>query len=309
MITRNRVRRGLTLLALSTIAGTLVPSAPAAARPGDPYASLPQQLVLSGTVRDVKARNQDGGHTDFEWVPTGGYGLYANMVLDALDQDGKPVFRSKGYKVSAQPKDSSNRPIIFPRSYINPMPGDLAGSKSSSTGGSFAGTAETFAQWFRDVPGVNVSMSLPLTFVRQENTNRFVFDDRLDPDFSSLGGFFPINGQLYGNYSSTGKNFHFTFELDTEFVYQQGAGHIFTFTGDDDVWVFVDGKLVIDLGGVHSAQSQTIALDRLNWLQNGQTYSLRFFFSERHTTQSNFRIETTIECANAQLPSTTALAD
>ena len=148
-----------------------------------------------------------------------------------------------------------------------------------------------------------------ITLARQPGTNTYTFDDKTDDYFSSLGGFFPINDELYGNYRSTGKNFHFTFELDTEFVYDQGGGQVFEFTGDDDVWVYIDNKIVIDLGGVHGATSQTIDLDRLDWLADGETYSLKFFFAERHTTQSNFRIETTLNLRTVALPTTTALSD
>jgi len=136
----------------------------------------------------------------------------------------------------------------------------------------------------------------------------YVFDDRTDPTFSGRGGFFPINNSMFGNFSS-GKNFHFTYELATEFIYTPGQGQIFTFRGDDDVWVFVNGKMVIDIGGIHSAVEQTVALDRLtNLVANGRN-TLHFFFAERHTTQSNFRIQTTINLRNAELPNTSKLYD
>ncbi len=295
-------RRTTSGLAMLLIAGT---ASLAMAQPGG--GSLPDEIVLTGKVRDFIARD-DGGHTDFQWRPSRGFGQYVYMVADELDEDGKPVMASTGKKLRKQWKDAQGRPIMPPRPHFPSQPGDRPGWTESSQGGALH-SPEDFAQWFRDVEGVNVSTLLPITLKRQPGTNIYTFDDKEDPYFQSLGGFFPINNDLYGNYRSTGKNFHFTFELDTEFVYKEGTGQVFTFTGDDDVWVFIDGKCVIDIGGVHAAVSQTIDLDRLDWLQDGQTYSLKFFFAERHTTQSNFRIETTLNLRSVNIPTSTALAD
>lgn len=291
----------------TALAAGLAASATAMGRPTDPYAALPSEMNLVGVIRDMKAVD-NGGHADFERTPTGGYGHYMGQAADALDADGKPVFASTGYKVSTNWTNSAGKNIMRPRSYLAAKEGDHAGAISSSAGGSTT-TAAAFAQWFRDVPGVNTSKTLPITLKRQANSNKYVFDDKSDSAYVAAGGFFPINGQLYGNYGSTGKNFHFTYELNTNFKFQKGTGQSFMFTGDDDVWVYVDGKLVIDLGGVHSAVSQTIDMDRCSWLVDGQTYSLRFFFAERHTTQSNFRIETTLSLINVEVPTVSALYD
>lgn len=274
----------------------------------DPYSNLPASIELIGVVRDFKERSAAGGHPDFERQPTRGFAHYAYICADQLDQDGKPVWASSGRKVTAQWRDASNRNITPPRAHIASRPGDQAGSMESVDGGATT-TASNFAQWWRDVPGVNVSMQLPIRLVRNPGTNIYTFNDRTDPQYSSLGGFFPINGQLYGNSAGDNKNFHFTFELDTQFVYKRGAGQVFTFTGDDDVFVFIDGKCVIDIGGVHAAVTQTIDLDRLEWLEDNKKYNLKFFFAERHRTQSNFRIDTTLQLQNVQLPVTAGLAD
>lgn len=142
--------------------------------------------------------------------------------------------------------------------------------------------AEAFDQWFRDTPGVNEGTDLPLQFIDPDKDGVFTYDNQ---------AFFPIDGQLLGNEGQP-HNYHFTFELHTEFVYREGQE--FTFIGDDDVFTFIDGKLVVNLGGVHGPQTGRVVLDELG-LTPGQRYPLDFFFAERHVTESHFRIDTSIE--------------
>ncbi len=145
--------------------------------------------------------------------------------------------------------------------------------------------AAAFDQWFRDVPGVNVATPHTIRLTRVGGTGRFAFEDR---------SFFPLDGRLFGDEGRT-HNFHFTFEVATRFRYQ--GGERFTFEGDDDVFVFVNGRLALDLGGVHAAERATLDLDDQApalGLELGAAHPLHFFFAERHTSGSSFRVETTI---------------
>ena len=78
------------------------------------------------------------------------------------------------------------------------------------------------------------------------------------------------------------------------------------------MWVYINGKLAVDLGGVHSQQSATVNLDQKAeelGLEAGEEYQLKLFFAERHTSESNFRIETNFVLKPAKLPVISSLAD
>ena len=98
--------------------------------------------------------------------------------------------------------------------------------------------------------------------------------------------------------AGSGHNFGFCTELHTTFIYQSGLK--FEFTGDDDVWVFVNNNLVIDLGGIHPAASAFLQLDDLTSLQFGEEYNFDFFQCERQRVNSSSRIVTNIKMVPPQ---------
>jgi fibro-slime domain-containing protein len=119
--------------------------------------------------------------------------------------------------------------------------------------------------------------------------------------------FFPIDNDLLGNQGRS-HNYHFTYQIAATFGYKPNTGQTFTFTGDDDVWVFFDKKLGIDLGGVHGAASQTVNLDTLFGSGKAEgNYAFDFYFAERHTSESNLRIDTSLQLVPVPEPSTYAM--
>lgn len=99
-------------------------------------------------------------------------------------------------------------------------------------------------------------------------------------------------------------NFHYTVKTHSRFVYKKGSGQTFYFNGDDDVYVFVNGQLVLDLGGAHSQLNASVNLDTLSAskpsldLKNGKAVDFDFFYCERHTSQSNFYAKMNFKLAN-----------
>lgn len=144
---------------------------------------------------------------------------------------------------------------------------------------------DNFDQWYRDVDGVNYAISKNLTITE------------ISPGFwqYSNNRFFPIDGEGFGNQRNY-HNYHFTLETHLKFYYR--PGDTFTFRGDDDLFLFINGKLAMDIGGVHNVIEKTLNLDSVAeelGIEPYKTYSFDLFFAERHTVESNFQFQTTLE--------------
>lgn len=150
----------------------------------------------------------------------------------------------------------------------------------------------SFAQWYHDTPGVNLTFQQMLPLV-ENPPGTFTYDNQ---------AFFPLDGMGwpamgYPDQQVYGHNFWFTTEIHGTFSYQ--GGEQLVFDGDDDLWVFVNNRLALDLGGVHVAETATIDFDAMAsqlGLTIGGTYSIAAFHAERHTDQSHFRMSTTVQC-------------
>lgn len=108
-----------------------------------------------------------------------------------------------------------------------------------------------------------------------------------------------INSTSSGFYPET-PNGNFTLRGEAQFVYNSADNLFFTFTGDDDVYLFVNGKLVLDMGGAHWPVERTVNLNEVAskcGLKDGEVATFTFFYMERCADASNFSIKTNIELA------------
>jgi fibro-slime domain-containing protein len=219
----------------------------------------------------VVFRDFSQAHPDFEMAFSGD-GVRRQLISPMLGPGDKPVFLSsigcaglRGSAMECRTDWNVDRPVIT--------------------------SATSFDQWYRDVGGVNIPFEKELGLTEsQPGSGVYVYRSN---DFFPLS---PADG--FGvTPANQGKNFLFTTEIHLNFAYV--LGQRFSFRGDDDLWIFINKRLALDLGSMHSEEEGTIDFDARATelgIAPGRVYAMDIFHAERHTSASNFSIETNIAC-------------
>ncbi len=269
-------------------------------------------LVIPIVYRDFKAF-QDGGHVAFQWSSEDPIdrtpkediwvrttlGTAADTTPQGVSLLGRPVFKWYTTCNATGCKD------IVPVAPVEPPAGTAGATACNAIKGATAGTRfmkadnrnvyfcgygdrdfDSFSQWYLDVPDVNQSVLSTLT-LKKGADGVYAYDNT---------SFFPLDGLGFGNYAATNHNFHFTSEVRYWFEYHADKNATLTFNGDDDVWVFVNGQLTVDISGTHGRTEDKVVVNAattnidgqpLN-LTEGAIYEIVVFQAERNTNASTY---------------------
>lgn len=127
-----------------------------------------------------------------------------------------------------------------------------------------------------------------------------VIDKNGDQRATAGSNFFPLDGVPRSEKSDAGNhNYFFGMRYDVTFKIGDYVGPLnYTFTGDDDLWVVLDGKkIVIDLGGIHQAAKKEVNLWDYVKHKDENEHTLTILYMERGAYESNCQMEFTLPSA------------
>jgi len=243
-------------------------------------------LKLVMEAFDFRGRGEIGGNPSFQvGGPTdskgdASSGLVKGMVLPTLGANGLPIY-------SGIDSGSWQSGGINNSGPAKALPLDPSLWKKSTPGNWFDTTALRAA-----VPGIGIGHScLELPLSRKPSDSGYY-------NYKSAS-FFPLDTihDLRGFTQLADANnvlHNFLFCLHGHAAFEYTPGLKFEFRGDDDVWVFINNKLAVDLGGSHAPESASVNLDKLR-LRDGSVYPFDIFYCERQTNGSNINIRTTMD--------------